>query len=51
MDMLIQKTRVFNGKRVKVWVGNPKVSSDAAKKRLDTILTKIAGRKARKASA
>ena len=49
--MLIPKTRVFNGKRVKVWVGNPKVSRQAAFKRLQCLLAKVVDEKDRKASA
>jgi hypothetical protein len=51
MEMLIPKTRVFNGKKVKVLVGNPAISQEKAFKRLKTLLKEIVENKAKKASA
>jgi hypothetical protein len=49
--MLIPKTRVYNGKRVKVWVGNPSISQEKAFKRLKTLLKEVVENKAKKDSA
>ena len=49
--MLIHKTRVYNGKKVKAWVGNPKISQEKAFKQLQKLLKEIVENKAKKASA
>ena len=51
MEMLIPKTRVYNGKKVKVWVPNPAVSREKAYKTLRKLLADAVKNKSKKASA
>jgi hypothetical protein len=49
--MLIPETRVFKGKKVKVWVGNPDIPQEKALKQLKKLLKEVVESKAKKASA
>ena len=51
MEMLIPKTRDFNGKKVKVWVGNQNIPQEKAFKQLKKLLKEVVENKAKKASA